>query len=104
MSLKVSEEKGGETDEDADRALFRLRSQEVRLKNVFLGHFSFRIEKRKAELNSFIHVKEYKVSCHLLVPQCICHWEAHSNVLSKWSMKNGHTICLKQNKLAAFIC
>lgn len=104
MSPKVSEEKGGEKDEDADRASFKLCSQEVGLKNIFLGHFSFQIEKRKVELNSFIHVKEYKVCCHLLVPQCICHWEAHSNVLSKWSMKNGHTICLKQNELVAFIC
>lgn len=47
---------------------------------------------------------EYKMCCHLLVPRCICHWEAHSSVLSKWSMKNGHTLCLKQNKLVAFIC
>lgn len=104
MSPKVSEEKGGETDEDADRASFKLFSQEVGLKIFFLRHFYFQMGKRKVELNSFIHVKEYKVCCHLLMPQRICHWEAHTIVLSKWSMKNGHTICLKQNKLVAFIC
>lgn len=101
MPPKVSKENRGETDEVADRASFKIHSQEVGLKSIFPRCFSFQIEERKVELNSFIHVKEYKVCCHLLVPQCICHWDAHSNVLSKWFMKNGRTICLKQNKLVA---
>lgn len=82
---------------------FKLCSQEAGLKDLFPRHFSFEIEKnRTVELNSFIHVKEYKVCCHLLVSLCICHWEAHSYVLSKWSMKNVHIICLKQNISLAF--
>lgn len=64
-------------------ASFKPFSQEVRLKIFFLRHFYFQMGKRKVELNSFIHVKEYKVRCHLLMPQRICHWEAHSIVLSK---------------------
>lgn len=103
MSPKVSKEKEGETNEVADRASFKIHSQDIGLKSIFSRCFSFQIEKRKAELNFFIHVKEYDVCCHLLMPQCIYHWEAHSNMLSKWFMKNGHKICLKLNKLDAFI-
>lgn len=95
MSPKVSKEEGGETGEVADRASFKINSQDVGLKSIFPRCFSLQIEKRKVGLNSFIHVKRYKVRCHLLVPQCICHWEAHSNVLSKWFMKNGHNSLFK---------